>query len=180
MIQCQLCAVHIGSYRKQEKIKERCFLARQYGGVNQPFRASLIRYIIGLLKCSRGFIHEINYTTDESHLHVVHRNKSEPTSGHSHVLEDTSYLIMQSKRTCMLLGSIIATQETHTSPPPHQQFNSTAHTTRKKQPAEPTNTQSNDQALVSLTSYFSYLVTVLNNNLACLQQEKSFKKHYRR
>ena len=93
---------------------------------------SLIRYIIGLRQCSRGFIHEINYTTDESHLHVVHRNKSEPTSGHSHVLEDTSYLIMQSKRTCILLRSIIATHETHTSSPPHQQFNTTVHTTQKE------------------------------------------------
>ena len=102
---------------------------------------SLIRYIIGLRQCSRGFIHEINYTTDESHLHVVHRNKSEPKSRHSHVLEDTSYLIMQSTRTCMLLRSIITTQETHTSSPPHQQFNTTIHTTQK-QPAEPTNTQS--------------------------------------
>ena len=107
---------------------------------------SLIRYIIGLRQCSRGFIHEINYTTDESHLHVVQRNKSEPTSGHSHVFEDTSYLIMQSKRTCMLLRSIIATHETHTSSPPHQQFNTTVHTTQKE------TTSRTDQYPVSLSS----------------------------
>ena len=109
-------------------------------------KSSLIRYIIGLLKCSRGFIHEINYTTDESHLHVVHRNKSEPTSGHSHVLEDTSYLIMQSKRTCMLLRSIITTHETHISSPHHQQFNTTVHTTQKE------TTSRTDQYHVSLSS----------------------------
>ena len=108
--------------------------------------SSLIRYIIGLLKCSRGFIHEINYITDESHLHVVHRNKSEPTSRQLHVLESTSYLIMQSKRTCMLLRSIITTQETHTSSPPHQQFNTTVHTTQKE------TTSRTDQYPVSLSS----------------------------